>query len=225
MGPWELQSSVSGYGTLWVELDETGRCSCSSRIGTGRRWSATRQTGDVWRVRFVILDKVRGRVHKDDEPCRKKKHPDPRTDDRIYARAVAAIAPTPMGGPRAARRRARPRPQRRGARAAQAWCERCRDQNRRGHGRVRRLPSIATLVHVALCQILRSLSSQSLTSQKRSYTHLKLQIMHPAACGPSAGARTHTRRRAAARSEQKRAMLRPRHARRGRCAFATSRPR
>ena len=58
MGPWELQCSVSGVGAMWVELGENGDCSCSSRIGKGRRWSAERQAGGLFRVRFVLLDKL-----------------------------------------------------------------------------------------------------------------------------------------------------------------------
>ena len=65
MGPWELKCSVSGVGAMWVELDENGRCSCSAKVGKGRRWSATQVDG-YWRLRFVLLDKLsrplRGRV-------------------------------------------------------------------------------------------------------------------------------------------------------------------
>ena len=60
MGPWELQCSMPGMGSMWVELHEEGECSCSSRVGKGRRWSAnpTDKGGEKWRVRFVLLDKL-----------------------------------------------------------------------------------------------------------------------------------------------------------------------
>ena len=61
-GPWELQCSVSGMSSLWVEFDETGECSCSSRIGKGRKWSAVAQPSSTWRVRFVTLDKLSRQV-------------------------------------------------------------------------------------------------------------------------------------------------------------------
>ena len=58
MGPWELQSTVSGYGKMWVECGELGDCGCSPSIGKGRKWSALRQPGGAWRLRFVPLDKL-----------------------------------------------------------------------------------------------------------------------------------------------------------------------
>lgn len=59
MGPWELQCDMSGYGAMWVELHETGKCSCTSRIGKGRKWSAVpTQPAGNWRLRFVLLDKL-----------------------------------------------------------------------------------------------------------------------------------------------------------------------
>jgi hypothetical protein len=58
MGPWELQCTIAGMDRMWVELDESGSCSCSSRVGKGRKWSAELQRGGSWRVRFVLLDKL-----------------------------------------------------------------------------------------------------------------------------------------------------------------------
>jgi len=63
MGPWELQCTVSGMSHMWVEFGEEGQCSCSAKVGKGRRWSATRGEGDVWRVRFVLLDKLSRPLH------------------------------------------------------------------------------------------------------------------------------------------------------------------
>ena len=61
MGPWELQCTMPGMGSMWVELHESGECSCSSRVGKGRRWSAVpkgKTPGEAWLVRFVLLDKL-----------------------------------------------------------------------------------------------------------------------------------------------------------------------
>lgn len=58
MGPWELRSTLSGFESMWVDLDESGECSCSTRVGKGRRWSALQQPGGAWRLRFVVLDRL-----------------------------------------------------------------------------------------------------------------------------------------------------------------------
>ena len=57
MGPWELKSSVSGMENIWVELREEGACSCSSRIGKGKSWSAMRKAG-TWILTFTVSDKM-----------------------------------------------------------------------------------------------------------------------------------------------------------------------
>lgn len=70
-GPWNLRCTLSGYERMWVELVEGGEVTCSSRVGTGRSWGASRQRG-CWQLRFVLLDKLRrpvafeGEVGEDD---------------------------------------------------------------------------------------------------------------------------------------------------------------
>ena len=73
LGPWELECAIAGssFGN-WVELLEEGRCTCSSKVGTGQEWSAQRQPSGAWELHFVLLDKVSrpmmydGVVHADD---------------------------------------------------------------------------------------------------------------------------------------------------------------
>jgi hypothetical protein len=57
MGPWELRTTVSGMSDTWVELGEDGSCSCSSRIGKGRGWSASRKR-EGWSLSVNIVDKM-----------------------------------------------------------------------------------------------------------------------------------------------------------------------
>ena len=57
LGPWEIKSSVSGQGDLWVEFGADGACSCSRSVGKGREWDAT-PVGTRWRLSFTLLDKL-----------------------------------------------------------------------------------------------------------------------------------------------------------------------
>ena len=52
-----LRSTVSGMGTMWVELHESGRIDCSRAVGRAREWSATKRDGR-WELLFVLEDKL-----------------------------------------------------------------------------------------------------------------------------------------------------------------------
>ena len=72
MGPWELKCTISGFGDIWVELGEEGECSCSSKIGKGRSWSAEEKKRGQYDLKFELADKMsrplrfEGGVRKDD---------------------------------------------------------------------------------------------------------------------------------------------------------------
>ena len=59
LGPWEIRSTMSGAQRMWVELGEEGELSCSSSFGTAKSWGAAALQRERWRLRFVLLDKLK----------------------------------------------------------------------------------------------------------------------------------------------------------------------
>ena len=57
MGPWELKCSVSGMESMWVQLEEEGILSCSSKVGKGCDWSAKKQKRG-YKLSFRLNDKM-----------------------------------------------------------------------------------------------------------------------------------------------------------------------
>lgn len=57
MGPWELKCSVSGMESMWVQLEEEGNVSCSSKVGKGCDWSAKKQKRG-YKLSFRLNDKM-----------------------------------------------------------------------------------------------------------------------------------------------------------------------
>mmetsp|Transcript_128766 Transcript_128766/g.248082 ORF Transcript_128766/g.248082 Transcript_128766/m.248082 type:complete len:100 (+) Transcript_128766:3-302(+) len=43
---------------MWVELQEEGRLSCSSKVGKGRSWAAMGGQKDEWKLQFFLGDKL-----------------------------------------------------------------------------------------------------------------------------------------------------------------------
>ena len=58
VGPWELQCTLSGVGDTWIQLISDGSCSCGTKVGKGRHWTAIRKSGE-WRLEIVLEDKLK----------------------------------------------------------------------------------------------------------------------------------------------------------------------